>query len=235
MNTNRTIAAAPGRPGMSADRKAAIWIGVLYIIGTVGLVLSVIVTGGILTAPTTWPRSPRSRTRWPSEPCSSCWRASRSRWSRSCSGRSASGHNETLAIGYVVFRGAIETVIYIAAALAWLLLIALSTVAGCGAARRLRAHRRDRGLGPAGRHPVRSRRADVLRPALPVAARAPVAVRLGARGGRALHRAAAREHVRALARRPHGPARRAGDGHGGWLIAKGFSPSGGRLSRRRAA
>ncbi len=38
----------------------------------------------------TWPRSPRSRTRWPSEPCSSWWRASRSRWSRSTRGPSGS-------------------------------------------------------------------------------------------------------------------------------------------------
>ena len=29
MNTNRTITVAPGKPGMSADRKAAVWIGVL--------------------------------------------------------------------------------------------------------------------------------------------------------------------------------------------------------------
>ena len=36
---------------MSADRKAAIWIGVLYIIGTVGLVLSALVMGGVLDGP----------------------------------------------------------------------------------------------------------------------------------------------------------------------------------------
>jgi hypothetical protein len=36
-------------------------------------------------------------------------------------------YNETLAMGYVVLRGAVETVIYIFTALGWLLLIALST------------------------------------------------------------------------------------------------------------
>ena len=41
-------------------------------------------------------------------------------------------YNETLAMGYVVFRGAIETVIYIVAALGWLLLIALSTEPDAG-------------------------------------------------------------------------------------------------------
>ena len=45
---------------------------------------------------------------------------------------------------------------------------------------------------------------------------------LGARGGRALHRGAAWEHVRALARRPHGPTRRAGDGHGGLADRQGL-------------
>ena len=36
-------------------------------------------------------------------------------------------HNETLAMGYVVFRGALESVIYLVSVLCWLLLIALST------------------------------------------------------------------------------------------------------------
>ena len=127
MNTNRTIAAAPGRPGMSADRKAAAWIGVLYIIGTVGLVLSVVVTGGVLTGPAYLAQVAAQPNQvaigallvllagfalamvpvvfWPI----------------------GKRYNETLAMGYVVFRGGLETVIYIVTALAWLLLIALST------------------------------------------------------------------------------------------------------------
>ena len=36
-------------------------------------------------------------------------------------------YSETLAMGYVVFRGAIETILYIVGALGWLVLIALST------------------------------------------------------------------------------------------------------------
>lgn len=36
---------------MSAERKAAVWIGVLYIIGTVALVLSAVVTGAVLAGP----------------------------------------------------------------------------------------------------------------------------------------------------------------------------------------
>jgi hypothetical protein len=60
---------------------------------------------------------------------------------------------------------------------------------GCGTARGLRAHGLAGDLG-SGRHHVRSRRADVLRPAVPVAARPALVVHLGARGGRARHRAA---------------------------------------------
>ncbi len=231
MNTNRTIAAAPGKPGMSADRKAAVWIGVLYIIGTVALVLSFVVTGAVLTGPAYLAQVAAQPNQvavgallvllagfalamvpvvfWPV----------------------GKRYNETLAMGYVVFRGATRDGhlhrrrARVAAA------DRAQHGAGCGTARRLRAHDRGRDLGPADRHPVRSRRADVLRPALPVAARAPVAVRLGARGGRALHRAAAWEHVRALARRPHGPARPAGDGHGGVADRQGLQPI---CHRRRA-
>ena len=132
MNTNRTIAAAPGKPGMSADRKAAVWIGVLYIIGTVGLVLSVVVTGAVLTGPAYLAQVAAQPNQvaigallvllagfalamvpvvfWPV----------------------GKRYNETLAMGYVVFRGALETVLYIATALGWLLLIALSTQPDAG-------------------------------------------------------------------------------------------------------
>ena len=127
MNTNRTIAAAPGKPGMSADRKAAVWIGVLYIIGTVALVLSLVVTGGVLAGPAYLAQVAAQPNQvaigallvllagfalamvpvvfWPV----------------------GKRYNETLAMGYVVFRGALETVLYIVSALGWLLLIALST------------------------------------------------------------------------------------------------------------
>ncbi len=127
MNTNRTIAEAAGVPGPSADRKAAAWIGVLYIIGTVGLVLSGVVTGALLAGPAYLAQVAAQPNQlaggallvllagfalamvpvvfWPV----------------------GKRYNETLAIGYVVFRGALETVMYIAAAFGWLLLIPLST------------------------------------------------------------------------------------------------------------
>jgi hypothetical protein len=132
MNTNRTIAAAPGKPGMSADRKAAVWIGVLYIIGTVALVLSLVVTDGVLAGSAYLAQVAAQPNQlaigallvllagfalamvpvvfWPV----------------------GKRYNETLAMGYVVFRGGIETVLYIATALGWLLLIALSTQPDAG-------------------------------------------------------------------------------------------------------
>jgi hypothetical protein len=132
MNTNRTIAAATGKPGMSADRKAAAWIGVLYIIGTVALVLSAVVTDAVLTGPAYLAHVAAQPNQvaigallvllaglalamvpvvfWPV----------------------GKRYNETLAMGYVVFRGALETVLYIVGALCWLLLIALSTEPDAG-------------------------------------------------------------------------------------------------------
>ena len=117
---------------MSADRKAAIWVGVLYIIGTVGMVLSTVVTNAILSGPAYLAQVAAEPNRvalgavllllaglalalvpvvfWPI----------------------GKRYNETLAMGYVVFRGAIEGVVYIVGALAWLLLIALSKEAETG-------------------------------------------------------------------------------------------------------
>ena len=117
---------------MSADRKAAVWIGVLYIIGTVGMVLSVVVTNGVLSGPAYLAQIAAQPNQvaigallvlvaglslalvpvvfWPI----------------------GKRYNETLAMGYVVFRGALESVIYIVTVLGWLLLIALSTEPDAG-------------------------------------------------------------------------------------------------------
>jgi hypothetical protein len=112
---------------MDTDRKAAVWIGVLFIIGTVGMVLSVVVTDSVLAGPAYLAQIAAQPNQvaigalfmllsgfalalvpvvfWPV----------------------GKRYSETLAMGYVVFRGALETVFYIATALGWLLLIALST------------------------------------------------------------------------------------------------------------
>ena len=126
MTTIRAGAAAAGKAGLSADRKAAAWIGVLYVIGTLGMVLSVIVTNAILSGPDYLAQVAAQPNQvavgallllvaglalalvpvvfWPI----------------------GKRYNETLAMGFVVFRGAIEAVLYIVGVLCWLLLIPLS-------------------------------------------------------------------------------------------------------------
>ena len=123
-------------------------------------------------------------------------------------------YNETLAMGYVVFRGGLETVLYIVGALGWLLLIALST------------------------EPDAAPLAGFVRTTVAVTWDQLIAVPfalgalmfyvllyqsrlvprwLSAWGlvGAALYIVApAGEHARLFLRRPHGSARRAGDGPG---------------------
>jgi Domain of unknown function (DUF4386) len=132
MPTNTMVKVAATPPRTRADRQAAIWIGVLFIIGTVALVLSLAVTDGVLTGPGSLDRIVLEQNRvaigallvvvaalalamvpvvfWPI-------------------GRR---YDETLAMGYVVFRGAIETVFYIVIAGGWLVLISLSREPAAG-------------------------------------------------------------------------------------------------------
>jgi hypothetical protein len=115
---------------MNADRKAAAAIGVLYIIGTAAFILSAVVTAGALATHVSLDEVAAQRDQlavgtllvllagfalamvpvvfWPV-------------------GRR---HSEPLAMGYVVFRGAIETILYIGIALGWLVLLALSAEPG---------------------------------------------------------------------------------------------------------
>ena len=231
MSVNTLVSAGPTGPGRSADRRAAIWIGVLFIIGTVGLVLSLVVTDGILTGPASLGQIAAEPNRvaigavlvllaafalamvpvvfWPV-------------------GRR---HDETLAMGYVVFRGAIETVLYMAIALGWLVLIPLSTEPAAGPLAGIMRTTESVISNQVLSIPFALGCADVLRPALPVAARSPVAVRLGARGWGALPRGSGREHVRALAWGPDGPTGRSGNGHGGLADHQGLQPI---CSRSRA-
>ena len=78
----------PAGGGMSADRKAAAAIGVLYIIGTAAFVLSAVVTAGALATNVSLDEvAARAGPVGGRHPARPAWRASRSRWCRSCSGR----------------------------------------------------------------------------------------------------------------------------------------------------
>jgi hypothetical protein len=132
MNTNRTIAVATGKAGMSADRKAAVWIGVLFIIGTVALVLSAVVMGALLTGPAYLAQVAAQ----PNQVAIGALLALLAGFALAMVPvvfwPVGKRYNETLAMGYVVFRGAVETVIYVVGALGWLLLIPLSTQPDAG-------------------------------------------------------------------------------------------------------
>ena len=127
MNADSAVAAATREHGMSADRKAAIWIGVLYIIGTVGLVLSAVVTGGILSGPAYLAQVAAQ----PNQVAVGALLVLLAGFSLAMVPvvfwPIGKRYDETLAMGYIVFRGGQEMVMYIATALGWLLLIALST------------------------------------------------------------------------------------------------------------
>lgn len=109
-----------------ADRQAAVWVGVLFIIGTAALVLSLVFTGAVLTGPAYLAQVAAQ----PNQVAIGALLVLLSAFALAMVPvvfwPVGKRYNETLALGYVVFRGAIETVLYIVGALAWLLLIALS-------------------------------------------------------------------------------------------------------------
>jgi hypothetical protein len=126
MTTIRAGTVDNGETGMSADRKAAVGIGVLYIVGTVGMILSVIVTDSVLSG-TSYLDQVAAQ---PNQVATGAililvaglalalvpvvfWPIGRR-------------YSAPLAMGFLVFRGAIETVLYLVGATCWLLLIALS-------------------------------------------------------------------------------------------------------------
>lgn len=111
---------------MNTYRTTAIIVGILYIIGTAAGVLSVVFTNAILTAPDYLGQVAAH--------------AGALRLGAVCVLTMGFAlalvpvlmfpvlkkHNEVLAVGYVVFRGGLETVTYIATVIGWLLLIVVS-------------------------------------------------------------------------------------------------------------
>jgi hypothetical protein len=108
------------------NRKTAAIVGVLYIIGTVAGVLSMVVSWGILDAPD-----------YLNMVASNASRAQLTALLILVMGLPLSmvpvmmfpilkRQNEALAIGYVVFRGALEAFTYIALAICWLLLVVVA-------------------------------------------------------------------------------------------------------------
>ena len=112
-----------GESIVNTDRRTATIVGVLYIIGTVAGVLSMIVTWGLLDAPD-----------YLNMVASKAMNASLAAllvlvmcvtlaMVPAMMFPILKRQNEALAIGYVIFRGALETATYIAVAMCWLLLV----------------------------------------------------------------------------------------------------------------
>ena len=111
---------------MKTHRKTAMIVGVLYIVGTVAGVLSMVVTSGLLDSPDDL-----------SAVASNADRVRSGAFLVLVMGIALAmipvlmfpilkRHNEALAIGYVVFRGALETLTYIGTAISLLLLVVVA-------------------------------------------------------------------------------------------------------------
>lgn len=111
---------------MNAYRKTAIGVGILYIVGTVAGILSLVVAGSVLDAPISL-----------DEISANAYPVTLGALFVLTMGLALAmvpvlmypilkKHNHVLALGYVVFRGALETGIYIAMTISWLLLVNIS-------------------------------------------------------------------------------------------------------------
>ncbi len=120
---------------MNTNRKIAIIVGILYIIGTVAGVFSVLVTQPVLTAPDYMRKIAANE----NPILTGCLLVLTMGFALAMVPvllfPILKRHSEVLALGYVVFRGALETVAYITTAICWLFLITVShEYAAAGAA-----------------------------------------------------------------------------------------------------
>jgi hypothetical protein len=111
---------------MNTNRKTAIIVGVLFIIGTVAGILSVVFAGSILNAPDYLIKISANENKIIIGALLVLVMGFVLAMVPIIMFPIFKKHNEALAIGYVVFRGALETVTDITTAISWLLLLPLS-------------------------------------------------------------------------------------------------------------
>jgi hypothetical protein len=111
---------------MNTNRKTAIIVGVLYIIGTVAGILSVIFTSSILNAPDYLMKVSANENKIIIGALFVLVMGFVLAMVPVIMFSIFKKHNEALAIGYVVFRGALETITCITTVISWLLLLTLS-------------------------------------------------------------------------------------------------------------
>ncbi|HRQ36878.1 MAG TPA: DUF4386 domain-containing protein [Chloroflexota bacterium] len=111
---------------MNPTRKTSIMVGILYIIGTVAGVLSVLFTNSILQTPDYLAAISANGNRLIVGALLVLTMGLALAMIPVLMFPITRKHDEALALGYVVFRGALETVTYMAIAVGWLLLLPLS-------------------------------------------------------------------------------------------------------------
>jgi hypothetical protein len=111
---------------MDSNRKTAIIVGVLYIIGTVAGILSVVFASPVLNAPDYLLQISTNGNHIIAGALFILSMGFALAMVPVMMFPILKKHNEALALGYVVFRGALETVTYIVTAMSWLLLLFLS-------------------------------------------------------------------------------------------------------------
>jgi hypothetical protein len=111
---------------MNTNRKTAIIVGVLYIIGTVAGVLSMFITGVLLDAPDYLNTVASNASQVGLRALIVLVMGLPLAMVPAMMFPILKRQNEALAIGYVIFRGALETFTYIATALCWLLLVVVA-------------------------------------------------------------------------------------------------------------
>ena len=114
---------------MNPNRKTAIVVGVLYIIGTVSGVLSVVFTKSILDAPDYLAKTAANGSQIITGALFVFTMGLALAMVPVVIFPVLKKHNEVLALGYVVFRGALETVGYMATVISILLIVPLSRAA----------------------------------------------------------------------------------------------------------
>ena len=113
---------------MTADKKTARIVGVLYIIGTVAGILSLVFTGPVRNAQYYPISVPASETQLVVGALLVLMMGLALAMVPVMMFPILRKYNEALALGYVVFRGGLEAVTYLAIAISWLLLVPLSQV-----------------------------------------------------------------------------------------------------------
>ena len=111
---------------MNTNRKIAILVGVLYIVGTVTGVLSVLVTQPILGASDYLTQIAVNENRMVTGILFVLTMGFSLAMVPVLLFPILKKHDEILALGYLIFRGALETVVYIVTAVCWLFLILIS-------------------------------------------------------------------------------------------------------------